>query len=504
MAKISTIIGKLIVLKPKWFWRGFAIGAVYFGYIFFWMWGAYPLNFLPAIGKPLAIILIFLPFALLTFGMAFFWGGFLWLIQKIKNNEQRYFFPFLAGGLFAITEYLRSWFFSILWLGNGSLLGAHWPLGNPAYLFNNISPIFKTLSIWGIYGLDFWIVFIAVSLFFFIKFKKKWCLIELILAIAIIPILGVIQEQKQVSDQTTPKIPIAIIQTAYTTKSSHTAEETLDHFKQELVMLKEAAKNMTNEGGIIIFAEGADFSKTLSLFLDPISVKTFFNGLSKKELLIVDSDQLTESGALKLKTVFISSQKGVIDSYDKHLLMPGTEYLPYLLKWPLFLINPALKKDLANYQEFSKGTGPNILRYQNLWIKTLICSDLLSPELSRSGNFDFILVQNGFGVFSGGRTQLSGQLLAMTKARAIENGKYLVFASNFGRSYILNPSGTVIKIADDVGYKILTGDIVPHTDKTWYNKLGDWPILILSLAFIILGFFPKFFDRSFKKNANQV
>lgn len=506
-------------MRPKWFWLGFAAGVIYFGYNLFWLWDAYPLDFLPPMSRIWKIVLIFFPFALTTLGIAFFWGIFGWFmgiftrppLVNLARGGLVKILPFVAAGVFVLAEYARAWFFGILWWGSGSMLGAHWTFGNPAYLFSGIGPIFKTLSVWGIYGLDFWLVFVATALFLFLSFRKKIFLAELAAATAIIPILGIIQKQE--ISESAPKIPVSVIQTEYLAKFSHTAEEALDHFKQELAMLKESAKNMTAENGIIIFAEGADFSKTLSSFLDPVSVKTFFNGLSKKELLIADSNQISESGKspaslreterVKLKTVFINSQKGAIGSYDKKLLMPGTEFLPYLIKWPLFALKPALKNELENFQEFAKGKDSNILRYQNLWIKTLTCSDILSPELARKGNFDFILVQNGFGVL-GGSQQLSKQMLTMAKARAVENSKDLVFASNFGRSFMLNSSGNITKIADSAGYKILTGEIAPRASRTWYNKLGDWPILLLSFLFALSGFLLKHFGRYFKKNADQV
>jgi len=504
MGKISGIVNKLARLvwkfnfqtkKPQWFWLGFAMGVIYFGYGLFWMWSAYPLNFLAPMFWLWKILLIFFPFALTTLGFACFWGGFLWLIQKIKNNRHAYFIPFLAGGLFAVIEYLRSYFLGILWWGSGSLFGPHWTFGNPAYLFSGLRPIYKTLSVWGIYGLDFWVVLTATTLLLFLLLRRKIFLAELAIALAIIPALNLIQKEEL--NKSTPRIPVSIIQTKYLTKLFPETEETLDHFRQELIMLKEAAKNMAEKDGIIIFAEGADFSKSLSFFLDPVSVKNFFTGLSKKELLIIDSDKLQESDNSKLKTIFINSKKGVIGSYDKTLLMPGTEFLPYLIKWPLF----ALKQKLAIYREFAKGDGSNILRYGNLWAKILICSDTLSPNLARKGNFDFIIVQNGFGVLGGSR-QLANQMMAMAKARAVENSKDLIFASNFGRSYLINSSGKVIKMADDTGYEMLTGEIVPLTGQTWYNKFGDWPVLVLSFLLILSAILKNFWSRSQKTNAD--
>lgn len=502
MAKIGKIIAKLITLKPKWFWRGFAVGIIYFGYVSLWVWDAYPLVFASStISGPLAILLIFFPFIITVTGMALFWGCFAWLLQKIINNKQIFFIPFLAGGFFTIIEFLRSYFFGILWWGSGSLFGPHWPFNNPAYLFSNVSPVFKTLSIWGIYGLDFWIIFTVTALILFLLLKKKIFLIELAIAISIIAIFNIIY--KQGDSKTTPTIPVSIIQTEYLTKSSYATEEELDHFRQGLVLFKEAAKNMADKKGIIVFAEGSNFSKNLSFFLDPFSVKTFFNSLSKENILIVDSNQLSENNKSKLTTVFVDSKKGVVGSYDKQLLMPGTEFMPYLIKWPLVTLRLSAQQTWTDYKEFSKGISSNVLRYNNLWVKILICSDALSPELARKGNFDFIIVQNGFGVMGGSR-QLANQMLAVTKARAIENSRDLIFASNYGRSYIINASGNILKIADNTGYKILTGDIAPRTDRTWYNKLGDWPILILSLTVALFGFCLKFFGRSLKKNANQV
>ena len=35
------------------------------------------------------------------------------------------------------------------------------------------------------------------------------------------------------------------------------------------------------------------------------------------------------------------------------------------------------------------------------------------------------------------------------------------------------------------GYQILTANVVPNKEqRTWYNKLGDLPILLLSLAIL--------------------
>ncbi|OGN14038.1 MAG: hypothetical protein A3J47_01960 [Candidatus Yanofskybacteria bacterium RIFCSPHIGHO2_02_FULL_43_22] len=82
---------------------------------------------------------------------------------------------------------------------------------------------------------------------------------------------------------------------------------------------------------------------------------------------------------------------------------------------------------------------------------------------------------------------VAGQLLATARYGAVENKKYLVISSNFGLSQIIDPFGNIVKSADSTGYKILTGDIVPNQTRTWYNKLGDWSVLLVSLLAFGLG-----------------
>tara|TARA_Y100000031_G_C7908516_1_gene242742 strand:- start:13 stop:519 length:507 start_codon:yes stop_codon:yes gene_type:complete len=162
---------------------------------------------------------------------------------------------------------------------------------------------------------------------------------------------------------------------------------------------------------------------------------------------------------------------------------------------PLSFFSPASKEYFANTRQFVKGENLNTLTVGNRQVNIAVCSDLISPDISKSGEANFIIAMNSFGVF-GGDKNISRQFLSMSRMRAIENGKYLVLASNFGSSYVVSPSGNVEESTDSTGYQILTGSVVPNSSYTWYNKLGDWPILLVSLLIFGLGL--KIF-----RNANQ-
>ena len=196
----------------------------------------------------------------------------------------------------------------------------------------------------------------------------------------------------------------------------------LTNFKRNIEFLKEAAG--MNRNGIIIFPEGTNFSKTLGQFLGPEGLKSFFDKLSDQNILIIDSLRVVESsGDLYSRTVFIDSKFGAIGFYNKEILVPAGEFLPYILKWPLFIASPSLREKFKNYQEFSKGNSINVFDYSNLKIKSLICSDIISPSKSRFNNADLIILTGSTSAWKGSKI-IDDQLLKITRLRAIENGKY--------------------------------------------------------------------------------
>ena len=83
----------------------------------------------------------------------------------------------------------------------------------------------------------------------------------------------------------------------------------------------------------------------------------------------------------------------------------------------------------------------------------LICYEIIySGNLTKNFNFDFILNISEDGWF--GKSIGPKQHFAHSIFRAIENGKYVVRASNNGMAAIINPLGQIEKKIDygDSGY----------------------------------------------------
>ncbi len=476
-------------MRPAGFWPGFVLGVPYFSYIFWWFWSVYPLVS-KGTDNNLSFLIILLPFVVTVTGMSFFWGIFGYFAHDIQRKTRRAFLPLFCAGIFVLVEYIRTWFFGILWAGQGSLLGAHWTLGNPAYLFADIGPVRQSASYWGIYGIDFFIVFVGSALFMLARPRnwgsKKIPSLEILSAVAILVFLNLSTSLDKPRPENT-ELNVSIIQTAKPVRPRESPEELLADFSEKNKLLKEASK----VSDVVIFPESADFSKTLSGFLDTASAQKYFTGLSPKNLLIIDSDRIPEPGGVRSKVVFIDSRDGVVGSYDKKLLTPGGEFLPYLAALPLWVFERAFQNNFISSEAgFVKGTGDNVLDHNGHKLKIAVCSDIVSPGISGGDEFDFMVNIGSLAVFNGSR-MMERELISIARFRATENGKYLVTASNFGRSYIINNKGEIEKSTDSPGYQILTTGIVPNNESTWYNKLGDLPILLLSLA--IFGLFLKKF-----------
>ncbi len=482
MDRIGKIYRKIVRLRPSGFWPGFIIGLIYFSYIFGWFWSLYPLDTLGVANRFLGFLLILFVFMLTVACASLFWGLFSFFSTRLtKGSAKEYLTPFFLASIFVLAEYLRSWGIGIVWIGSGSFLGPHWTLGNPAYLLSFLPWLLRTSSVWGIYGIDFIIIFSLSALVLATSknsHEKKILLGEILIILVSLFAVNNISFSKQ---EGTP-LTFSIIQTNKITKIDYSLDELLNDFSQKNVMLKNAAKN----SDIIVFPETANFSQILSEFFNPAMAQKYFNNLSPNNILIVDSNRILESSGLKSKVIFIDSKNGVIGSYDKKLLTPGGEFLPYIFKIPLSIFGFSQKNNL-DLSEFTSGSGSNIIAYQNNNIKVLVCSDIISPSLAREGAFDFILGLNSMGIFRGNK-QIEGQAGTLAQFRAVENGKYLVMASNYGRSYLVNPQGNIMESTSSNGYQILTGSVVPNKTRTWYNKLGDLPILLLSLAIFGLYF----------------
>lgn len=474
--------------RKKIFLAGFITGFIFLA-MAVWPFDLLPLNYLGINNNIIGFLLLFFSWVCVASALAFFVGFFSLGYCLLKRNWQWNFL--LIPSLWIIFEYLRSWSFSMLLAGKETLFGPHWTIGNLVYNLAQNPSVRFLASIGGIYLVSFLIVFFNFSFFFLIKriIKEKIVLKRTIYFLIILAISGLISisyfsqhffPQKS-NEEKNKKIEITILQTKIYPFFNQTKEMVKQGFQTQLQLLKDTASFFPNSK-IIVFPEDARFLKKNGS-------KEFLTEIfQNKEVLVIDSSRTETPDGIKSIATFYNVQKGVIANYEKLLLAPTGEYLPYIFRIPAWFISRDWVEKFEASRGYIKGneltvfSGPD-----NIQGSILLCSEVFSPDLYRklTQNGAEILFNAGSLSFSHGSRIFDLQAQSILQFRAAENGRYLVRATNYGNSYIIDPQGKIINKSPDFENQIITGEISPISEKTLYTIFGDW---ILAVAFGIIFF----------------
>jgi apolipoprotein N-acyltransferase len=202
---------------------------------------------------------------------------------------------------------------------------------------------------------------------------------------------------------------------------------------------------------------------------------------------------------IKLKSgntaLFFSPEGKVLGQYLKIRLTPFGEYVPYegVFPWPEFLVSKETNSNLA-------GTEPILFEVDGTKFGTLICSEILYPELGRC------MVEKGAGFLVNinneawfGKSAYSYQALSIAIFRAVENRVNLVRSNNTGVSGFIDPYGRVTARLTKGGEDLfiegtLTHEIFLSPAGTFYTRYGDvfaYGCIAFSIGLMIWSFFRK-------------
>jgi len=76
------------------------------------------------------------------------------------------------------------------------------------------------------------------------------------------------------------------------------------------------------------------------------------------------------------------------------------------------------------------------------------------------------------------------QHLQIAQVRAIETGRWVMQAANFGRTAIVDQHGQVRMMLDENAMGVLDGNIALHAGNTPFMIFGNWPLLFLCVMLI--------------------
>ena len=169
--------------------------------------------------------------------------------------------------------------------------------------------------------------------------------------------------------------------------------------------------------------------------------------------------------------------------FNKKHLVPFGEYFPLRS-----MFNFIYRDFEVPMSDLSPGAvNQKLLTYGSWTIATSICYEIAYPDevIRNINNANLLLVISDDSWFGHGLA--SFQHLGIAKMRALETGRYLIFANDTGPSAIINPDGTLEVNTDQNSKTVLTGTVRQMTGTTPFMRWGSWPILILCLILVVLS-----------------
>ncbi len=188
-----------------------------------------------------------------------------------------------------------------------------------------------------------------------------------------------------------------------------------------------------------------------------------------------------EGGKLFNSLAVVAAEGLVKQIYDKHRLVPFGEYVPFGDQLAALGLGGLATDEFGS---FSPGKRSRIVEIKNIGrFLALICYEAIFPNFVRAadrGNGILQITNDGWlGSFAGPQ-----QHFAQARMRAIETALPLIRSANTGISAVIDGKG---RIVDSIPLG-MTGAIdvrLPETlPPTVYARIGDWPVLLLSLGLI--------------------
>lgn len=429
------------------FWLGWSYG---FG---LWFVGAFWLYTSIHLFGGLSPIVSTLLVAIMALIMGLFTAVQCWLYRKYLPES-----PFTFAPVWVIFEWLKTWLFT----------GFPWLFVGYAFterFLDAYAPLFGVLAV------SFVAVFIATS--FVELFKKRWK--WLIPSAGFIVIAAILQNITFVSIKDEKPLTVSLIQ--------GNIAQNLKWDPQQFINTLNVYTNLSEaEWGrdLIVWPESAiaNYQVAVLDFLNALSEKA----KSKSSAWITGIFYLDEHTQESYNSVLaLGDSNGV---YHKQRLVPFGEYIPLagLLYWVL----PEMQKDVANGGlTIGKAQLPLLIKDQGL--ATAICYEVAYPDITRNNaqQSNFLLTVSNDAWFVG--TNGPWQHLQMVQMRAKENGRWFIRATNTGVTAIINEQGKIVKRLEQDVEGVLRGDIPMMEGRTWYNRFGDYPIIIFSLVLIFIG-----------------
>lgn len=437
-------------------------------------------------------------------------AGFLWLVTAIgyslpsllfgliyyKKNI-RYLNLFFLPSIWLLYEYLRAHMMSVVWYSEATYIGPHFAMGTIGYFFHSSDVIRYLASFVGVFGVGFVTILLA-SYFAKLVFHKDYRKLAILSILTLVAIYIPLPDRKPDGQE----ITYALIQTNRQMSVDYTPKDKRDHLQNIFSLLKEAGEKIPKDKkGLIILPEASDLFEEGQSLISRQGIELFLHNIARDNIaIIVEEDTpITPDTPRFGASIIYSKSKAQPDHYQKTILSPGSEYLSNAMQGvSRMFVGTTTTQEIVS-QTFTPNTyEAHNITWSGIKLAPFTCSDVLSPAFfnlqSRKAEIAYVHVNLGY---TRGNPQIETYTKSQARFNSAQSGVPLLMSANVGRSMAIDNNGKIRSTSKELGNEVLTGKITTNSKHTWYNKFGDWPIILLSLAIILYLIF-----KSKHKKAN--
>jgi len=166
--------------------------------------------------------------------------------------------------------------------------------------------------------------------------------------------------------------------------------------------------------------------------------------------------------------ILLGPEGSEVARYDKIFLVPFGEFVP----WPLHLLVEKITREAG---DFVSGKQFVVARAGEGSIGTFICYESAMGRgvrrFAAAGARLLVTISND-GWF--GRSAAREQHLLIARMRAVENGRWLLRASNTGITAVIDPAGRITAALPPDSAGALSASFDYADQETLYTRWGDW------------------------------
>ena len=442
------------------------------------------------------------------FGIGFFLTGIHWISHSLSFDENfKYIIPLSIIGLplflglffgFAnllAGQFIKNNFTSILifsssfaffdFLRSKILSGFPWNLW--AYTWSSLPEVLQPLKFIGLFSFNLIsITFFCLPLLLIFKKKSNFILLSMFIFIFfsnyIYGSLTLNQNKDYIKTLNSKNISLnlKIISPNLDLQYNLTDKDT-ERLVTDLIRYSDP---QSNKKTIFIWPEGVFAGVNLQSIKNytPLFKKNFSEdhlilfGINKKEI---------NNGVENIFNTLIVTNNNldIIYEYKKRKLVPFGEFLPI----ENFFIKFGLKKITEGYGSFSNGAEQPLLNIDSFKILTLICYEIIFPELSKTIDEKNLIINISEDAWFG---KSIGPYQHFSKAifRAVENDVFVARSANKGISAFINNKGVIEKnlSPDETGAIEMSIPTIKNSSKK-YKKDLIFFILLFTYVFIFLS-----------------